>query len=204
MLNKVRSLVQNKKLISERRDKIIDASLELFLTKGYSNTGMRDIAKACEMQLGSIYNYIGKKSDILHLICLREKGSIKILIGKIKNLGDIDTYQKLRLVIKTYAEDTINLGNLILFFNLEIKNFSKRDRTILLQSQLDHFDFFTNLINEGVAEGVFKKNNSRFVAHSILLIPHDWLLRRWALKKYLTVDDYIAEYIKMIMKSIEV
>lgn len=47
------------------KEKIIDAGIELFSEKGYSETSMRDIAAAVEIKPASIYNHFKSKTEIL-------------------------------------------------------------------------------------------------------------------------------------------
>lgn len=52
-------------LAEEKRNKILDAAIELFLEKGYSKTTTREIAEASGMERGHLYYYYRKKEDIL-------------------------------------------------------------------------------------------------------------------------------------------
>jgi AcrR family transcriptional regulator len=48
-----------------RREPLLEAAAELFATKGYSGTSMRDIASAVDMLAGSIYYHFDSKEQIL-------------------------------------------------------------------------------------------------------------------------------------------
>jgi AcrR family transcriptional regulator len=47
------------------RQRIIDTALQLFATKGYEGTTMRDIAAAAECSLGLTYRYFASKEDLV-------------------------------------------------------------------------------------------------------------------------------------------
>ncbi|MDF2233635.1 TetR/AcrR family transcriptional regulator [Albimonas sp. CAU 1670] len=57
--------IQNPDLVQIRRDQICDASLELFLEKGFASTTIRDICARSGVNQASIYDYVANKHDIL-------------------------------------------------------------------------------------------------------------------------------------------
>lgn len=54
------------------RDKIYRAGLEIFQTKGYSNTNIRAICKEAKVALGSFYNYYKSKRELYYKIFTNE------------------------------------------------------------------------------------------------------------------------------------
>lgn len=49
----------------QTRDHILDTALDLFISKGYHLTTMRDIAAAAECSLGLTYRYFARKEDLV-------------------------------------------------------------------------------------------------------------------------------------------
>ena len=49
---------------AERKREILDGAMELFATKGYEQTSMRDIARHHNISLGLIYSYYDSKKNI--------------------------------------------------------------------------------------------------------------------------------------------
>jgi AcrR family transcriptional regulator len=71
MLNKLkfRTNVRLEKMsFNERFNKICKTSSQLIHKKGFSNTTMRDIARATGMSLGGLYHYFDNKEDLLFKI----------------------------------------------------------------------------------------------------------------------------------------
>ncbi|MFB9950689.1 TetR/AcrR family transcriptional regulator [Rhizobium puerariae] len=54
---------------AETLQRIKDAALALFLTKGFDDATTREIAKIAGVALGTIFNYAENKRDLLFLIC---------------------------------------------------------------------------------------------------------------------------------------
>src|SRR5699024_12444519 len=65
---KVISTVKDTDLIKKRREQMIRASIELFKQKGFHQTTTREIAKQSGFSIGTLYEYIRTKEDILFIV----------------------------------------------------------------------------------------------------------------------------------------
>jgi AcrR family transcriptional regulator len=54
--------------LSTRQIEIVSVAREIFASRGYRNTSMRDIADACGMLAGSLYSHFRAKAEILRFI----------------------------------------------------------------------------------------------------------------------------------------
>lgn len=72
------------------KEKILEAALRVFLTKGYTPASMNDIAEAAKTSKGGIYHHFKNKEELFHhvMIMLYDKMSIYI-DEKMKNLTSI-------------------------------------------------------------------------------------------------------------------
>ena len=61
--------VKNQALVAQRRRQIVDASVVLFIENGFHKTTTRQIARASGISIGSLYEYIATKEDVLYLVC---------------------------------------------------------------------------------------------------------------------------------------
>ncbi len=52
----------------ERRREIIEAACQLFLTKGYDSTTMKDVMAHLHIAKGTIYHYFGSKEELLEAV----------------------------------------------------------------------------------------------------------------------------------------
>jgi AcrR family transcriptional regulator len=64
-------IIQNKVLVEERRDQILDAAQDLFMEKGFAATTVRDICSKSGINQASIYDYVLNKQDILRRLLNR-------------------------------------------------------------------------------------------------------------------------------------
>ena len=63
------TLVKNQALVAQRRRQIVDAAVNLFIDSGFHKTTTRQIARAAGISIGSLYEYIATKEDVLYLVC---------------------------------------------------------------------------------------------------------------------------------------
>lgn len=203
MGTEIRTYSNDEVLVRERRLRIMECAIKLFLEKGYKGTTTREIAKACGMSEGSLYRYIGSKDDILHLICMARARGAEILEAFLHQLGNVSPTETLKNCINVcfmWADDSRDYN---LFFNREIRHFSLEDRRLLLEDQTAIVRFFERLLIEGVNAGEFQMDSPLLVAHDILMKIHDWGLRRWFLRQHFTLEEYARLQTDLILKAIK-
>ena len=84
----------------QRRDKILQAALECFSTKGYYASTVDDIVKSCGLSKGAVYNYFKGKEEIF--LSLLEQRSETILHDLKERLAEISSpLEKLKYWIRT-------------------------------------------------------------------------------------------------------
>lgn len=65
----VQSSIKDENKIIARRQQIIDAGVKLFKEKGFHRATTRELAKAAGFSIGTLYEYIRTKEDVLFLVC---------------------------------------------------------------------------------------------------------------------------------------
>ena len=198
----IRTYSNNESLVNERRQHIVACAINVFLKKGYHGTTMRELARACTISEGSIYRYIGSKDDILHLICTARANGIERLETFFNELGAVSPTEALEACINTcftWAESSRDYN---LFFNREISHFSSEDRHTLLKDQVAMVHFFEKRLVDGIEAGDFRMESPLLVAHDILMKIHNWGMRRWFLKQYITLEEYAGINTRLILRSI--
>jgi len=198
----IRTLIKNESLVQERRQQILDGAIEVFLRKGYKAARLREIAEACGMSEGAIYRYIGTKDDLLHLICGNRARGVEGLDAVLAATGNVTAKDALITCVRYHFQVGDRSRDYNLFFNREIRHFSSDDRRVLLDSQVKILDFFKNLLEKGIHSGEFQMRSPLAVAHNILMLGHDWGLRRWFLSQYFTLEEYTDIQIELLLKQI--
>ena len=80
-------------LKKEKEDVILKTSRSLFLTKGYLESSMKDIAKKANISVGNLYHYYKNKTDIAFRLVKPLFDEIDVFIKKYTN-NDITIFSK--------------------------------------------------------------------------------------------------------------
>jgi AcrR family transcriptional regulator len=205
MPQKVRTYINNEILVQKKQGHISNCAAVLFSKNGFKGTTMRQISASCGLPPGSIYNYIGSKRDILHLICLNASQKWK---PSLQNLVDQYDYQNgsitdiLCKCIALYIKNSDEVKHENGFFDREIRNFTHEDRRTLLASQANIVYFFEDLLKKGIQSGEFMMSSPELVAHNILMAGNNWGERRWFLFPRFSLSEYINLQIEIILNGI--
>jgi len=188
------SNIKNKELVQKRRIQIIKAAAKLFSKKGYHRTSVKEIAKASGISIGSLYDYIKNKEDILYFFYERYVDELERRI-KEETKGAKNPLQELRLALGAYM-DTVDLfQDYVLFLYQESKYMKKRDLINIFKLELFTNDIFIDIIKRG-NEGYFKVKEPLLAGVFISLLTSGWALKRWNLKEYKlgAYKDYLIDF----------
>jgi len=199
----IRSSSSDPELVASRREHIARCATHVFVKKGYDRTNVDEIADACGMSKGNLYNYVGSKEDILYLVIDRGltnlTKTIEDLCDRLSNVAPADA---LREFIKTLYRGVGEDADFTLFTYQETKNLSPTARQRILDAASRDVAVCEELLRRGVESGEFKINNPMLLAHNIITLGHMWAVRRWFLGKRCTLEEYIREQTESILKTI--
>ena len=99
----------------QRKNAIIECSLELFASKGFYNTTIPDIAKALKMSVGNMYNYF-KSKDILAQEVIRFIS--KYLGNELRKINELEisTEEKTHKIVEIYFKIALARPEMIDYF----------------------------------------------------------------------------------------
>lgn len=112
---------------NERKQEILDTAINVFLTKGYEQTSISDIAKAMNISQGLCYRYFKSKEEIYNCALdeyvnegLTSFGNILLdsnlsIIEKLKRLPDVAKDTNQNTSKHNYYNQNINIQEQVLF-----------------------------------------------------------------------------------------
>lgn len=199
----IRTFSSNEGLVSERREHIAKSVAPLFVRKGYTQTSIREIAKACDMSMGHLYYYIGGKEDVLQIMMDYDLhfyvNLVKKIISSSRSLSPTEALVK---VIDQFFRAIDTASDFTLFFYQETKNLQPDARKIIMDREKSLVVEFEKLLARGCQAGEFQIDNIPLVANNIVITGHMWALRRWMLGRIYSLDDYIRTQTEYILKGI--
>ncbi|MBU1169072.1 MAG: TetR/AcrR family transcriptional regulator [Proteobacteria bacterium] len=199
----VSTQVKNPDLVQRRRRQIVDASVRLFIQNGFHKTTTRQIASAAGFSIGSLYEYVASKDDVLYLVCdaIHEEVEQGVAAALSRNSSDIAA---LKEVIMEYIIVCDRMKDHLLLIYQETKSLPKKWRSNVLQNEVRITDIFVDVIARTIAAGEMPPMDDRSVellAHNITVLGHMWTFRQWFLKRQYTLEEYISFQTEFILSA---
>lgn len=149
------------------RDEILDAAALIFREKGYHATSMRDIARAVELQKGSLYHHVSSKQDILLALLDRALDLISEELEVVASRNG-SPEGKLRLAMETYLvflTEHLSLSSVLL---LEHRSLDPELHDAHIPRR-DHVEsIWRDLIREGIEDDSFQNVDPAGAARGLL------------------------------------
>jgi AcrR family transcriptional regulator len=150
------------------RDVIIAKSSMLFWEKGYAETSMKDISRACGFRPANIYNFFVSKESILYEILREEMTDILSPIRYLEEDVSIPPTLALHKVIDNLLKLTLSAKRVSkLLFDVGLKNLSPAHQKDIIKLRDDFDRLATAIIRRGKKAGVFADVDEKLVVFSI-------------------------------------
>ncbi|WP_022665044.1 TetR/AcrR family transcriptional regulator [Desulfospira joergensenii] len=185
--------IKNPDLVRERRRHIIDSTVKLFIEHGYHKTTTRMIARAADFSIGSLYEYVSSKEDLLYLVCK----TIHEEVGKaVENALSDNAREKERLagIIRQYFLVCDRMADHILLMYQVTQFLPEKWKKQVLENEINITNIFIHALAGLAGKNKFPeldKARLNLVGHNISVLGQMWAFRRWHLKKNFTIDQYI-------------
>lgn len=152
---------------ASRKEQIIHVAAELFSSKGYAGTSMRDIAEQMDMEAASLYNHISSKEEILHTICFSLADRF---INAIEEVNDIyfNGEEKLRMMVKNHVNILTSSPQEAQVFLKEWRHLTGEHLQNFIQLRDAYETGIIELLKTGEQENVFSEVDKKFAALNIL------------------------------------
>ncbi|WP_110928300.1 TetR/AcrR family transcriptional regulator [Bacillus massiliglaciei] len=196
----IHASVKDERLIQKRRTQMIKGAVTLFKEKGFHRTTTREIAKAAGFSIGTLYEYIRSKEDVLYLVCDFIYDEVQEKLQK-----EIDqsqgTLESLKVTIAYFFQVMDEMQDEVLVMYQEVKALTKDALPYVLKKELQMVSMFEKLLEKCVENGELsvKKEQVSLMAHNIFVQGQMWSFRRWALQKTFSLQEYISLQTDMLI-----
>jgi AcrR family transcriptional regulator len=199
----IQASVKDVRLVQKRRDQMIKGAVSLFKEKGFHRTTTREIAKAAGFSIGTLYEYIRSKEDILYLVCdsIYEHVSARLQQDLDQKNG---TPASLKHGIADYFRVVDDMQDEFLVMYQETKSLTKDALPYVLKKENEMAGMFEKLLMLCVENGelLLTVNQVKMISHNIIVQGQMWAFRRWALQKIFTLDEYIEVQTELLLSGI--
>jgi AcrR family transcriptional regulator len=150
-----------------RRKEIFHASVHLFLSKGFNETSMREIAEAAGIGKSTLYDYFPSKDDILLSFVENELQTLTEQAEEItkQNTGAME---KLRKMMFAYMEYLATNEDFFMKLSYQVQRLAQESLERLQRKRHALQDLLRGIIDEGIQEGCFRRVDSLLATRVIL------------------------------------
>ncbi|MBM7095554.1 TetR/AcrR family transcriptional regulator [Bacillus sp. H-16] len=198
----VPSMVKDQRLVKKRRDQIVKAAVQLFNKKGYHKTTTREVAQKSGFSIGTLYEYIGSKEDILYLVCDSVYDEVVENWAQLMD-ENLHGLERLKQVIEAYFRVVNDLQDEVLVMYQESKSLSGEALNYVLQKELKMKAMFEKELQNAIDEGYLSltKEELDLACHNILVAGHMWTFRRWVVQREYTIDQYCKLQLRQLLEG---
>ena len=195
---KLTSQVTDERRLLEGKERIAAAAANLFLDGGYHNTSVREVAQKAGLSVGSVFNYFTSKEEILFFLFSRNQerteASLRDLWAEFARLKEkgVDPKDLLLLAYEPYVRLNDEMRRYTVLGYQELKSLTVTERRRILEGEERIQHFIEEVIAYGVEKGAFPPGDIDLKAHCLLVLAQSWAVRRWALKRFAKVEDYLS------------
>ena len=188
---------------SEKKWEIVKAAAALFIKRGTVNTGVREIAEAGGITVGTLYHYFKSKDDIISaFLDFAVQGTNDFVQETTRVLVKMQPEEALRRAIRLYIDYVDEAQNIVLFWHQETRNLPPGQRERLLENEMALAALFEKLIERGCKSGIFTVGDPALAAHSIIVLGDMWAFRRWWLGRRYSSGQYIQKQVDFILRGL--
>lgn len=197
------SRVLDPQLVESRRLQIVQAAVELFVEKGFHKTTTREIAKASGIGIGTLYEYLQSKEDVLYLVCayIHQEVEKRLTEARLEAENGRDLLVK---SIKHFFACVDELQDYVLLIYQETKSLPADKLRLVLQQEEAITQLFADILEIGRADSSLQlePQHVKLTAHNIIVLGQMWTFRRWALHRHYSLEEYTERQVALLLREI--
>jgi TetR/AcrR family transcriptional regulator, cholesterol catabolism regulator len=193
--------IKNPERVTHRRTELIEVATKLFLERGFHNTSIRDIVRACSFNIASLYMYVSSKEDILYLVAQDLMNNIARELGETK-LSQASARESLEHGFSSYCRIADRLRRPIRLLYREVGFLPDDRRADVLGTVANVVTFFERIVRQGIETGEFRNVNPRMAALDIMVLCHTIALHTREVRALTKLDQYIDYQLEMLLAGL--
>ncbi|MEA2696524.1 MAG: TetR/AcrR family transcriptional regulator, fatty acid metabolism regulator protein [Myxococcales bacterium] len=171
-----------KRRTDDKRQRILDAAVQVFARKGFFASRISDIATAAGIADGTVYLYFESKDNILIKLFDEVMGEhIEAARQEAKRV--VDAAAQLRVIADHHLGLLGRNPDLAVVFQVEVRQSTKFMELFTASWLMEYFDIVEAAIEAGQKQGTFRKDLSRKLATHAFFGALDALVTSWVLAR---------------------
>lgn len=194
--------IKNPDRVAYRRTELIEVATKMFLERGFHNTSIRDIARACTFNVASLYMYVSSKDDILYLVAQDLMTNIAERLADTK-LDAASPPRSLQIGFTSYCQIANKFRRSIRLLYREVDFMPPRARADTIATVSNVIDYFQDIIAKGVAAGDFRPVPARLAALNVVTTAHMIALHTREVRAQGDLDFFVKSQLDIIFAGLD-
>jgi AcrR family transcriptional regulator len=134
-------------------EEIRAVALDVFYKRGFQATTLRHVAARVGIQVGSLYNHIGSKGELLFEIM--ENVMVDLLADQREAARTSDVVERMRLLVHHHVTFHGRRAREVFVGNSELRSLSGTQRSRIVALRREYELVFRNELEDGIRQGKF-------------------------------------------------
>ena len=191
-LKTVETRIKDLQLIETRRKQIAEGAIRVFVAKGYHKATVREIVEASGLTMGSMYNYVRTKEDIMYLVyeyvtrALRD--DLMLAITSVD-----DPRKQLKAALKHNLDAVNRHSDVIMFLYQASGSLDAEGLHDVLSRETEYIEIFEDLVRKSLAGRPASEFKVKLAADILSYLGVIVTLRRWSLRRRFESTDEVLD-----------
>lgn len=195
------SSIKDTTLVEKRRNQIIKSAITLFKQKGFHRTTTREIAKEAGFSIGTLYEYIRTKEDVLNLVYESVNNQVYEHLLELTQ-KQTPSLEHLKTIVDSYYRFIDEMQDEVLILYQETKALDKHAANQMFDKERKQVLMLREVILAASLRNITEEE-ADILANNIFIHGHMWGFRRWMLQKDYTIDQYIHMQTKLLLQAMQ-
>lgn len=193
--------IKNPERVAHRRNELIEVATKMFLERGFHNTSIRDIVRACSFNVASLYMYVSSKEDILYLVAQDLMNNIAERLSETV-LDPKSPERSLEIGFASYCQIVSRFRRPIRLLYREVGFLPSEPRNNVIATVSSVISYFETIIARGIDSGVFRSVPARLAGLDVMFIAHMIALHSREVRAIGDLNDYISYQLDSIFAGL--
>jgi len=183
-------------------DAIQEAAANLFFQRGYAATSLREIASEVGIQVGSLYNHIDGKSELLRNIMVRIMNDLLLAMTESME-GAGDPVDRLRRALDCHIRFHATHSRDVFIGNTELRSLPDADREVVIARRDEYEELLRRLVQDVCDKGYGDAIDVRLQSYAIVAIGTH-VATWYHADGSLSLNEVVAAYTETILRQLNV
>ncbi len=199
----VKTRIKNSMVIGRRRRQIIEGAIKVFSAKGFHNATVREIAEQADVTMGTLYNYINCKEDIIYMVYDHIENIIR---GEVERaiIGINDPKERLKAAIQQNLISISQYQDIVMFIDRSLTFLDRESLHEALERETEYIELFEGLLRDYFKGKEVNETRIQLAADLLAYIPVTVTFRRWSLRRrFKSMDEVMKGILDFVLCGVE-